>query len=194
MALPFTSRQRDEIRARLLMSARRHALITGLKKTSLDMLTADAGISKSSFYKFYESKEQLFLEAARLWEEEILRSARLALKETEGESNKARAAAMVFAAFKRVHELGLARFMREDMPLLEQFFAKGAMREHMLSSAQSIFVSLKEANIRFTAPDETVSSVIQLMYLSILHIGAIGDSFFPALQELVAGACDRLVV
>ena len=36
------------------------------------MLTADAGISKSSFYKFYDSKELLFLEIAADWESQII--------------------------------------------------------------------------------------------------------------------------
>ena len=48
MALPFTDEQRFQIRERLLQSARRHAIQTGVTKTSLDMLTSDAGISKSS--------------------------------------------------------------------------------------------------------------------------------------------------
>ena len=58
MAQPFSPEQRDAIRARLLESARQHIVSDGVKKTSLDMLTSDAGISKSSFYKFYDSKEQ----------------------------------------------------------------------------------------------------------------------------------------
>lgn len=72
MAQPFTPQQRDDIRARLFESARRHALSTGVRKTSLDALTADAGISKSSFYKFYESKELLFLEVAAHWESQVI--------------------------------------------------------------------------------------------------------------------------
>ena len=53
MALPFTEEQRDEIRRRLFESACRYAMDMGVRKTSLDMLTADAGIAKSSFYKFF---------------------------------------------------------------------------------------------------------------------------------------------
>ena len=49
MALPFTDTQRNTIRERLLRSAMKYALKTGVKKTSLDMLAADAGIAKSSF-------------------------------------------------------------------------------------------------------------------------------------------------
>jgi len=193
MALPFTDEQRDAIRARLYESARRHALTTGVKKTSLDMLTADAGISKSSFYKFFDSKEQLFLSIAGEWESQILDGAQRSLQSAEGLSNKERAAAFVYAVFETIHQLGLARFLREDLQYLNSFLPKDEARAHCLTSAASIFSSLRQARIRFTAPDETVLSVIQLMYLSILSIGDIGENFFPALRELVAGACDRLV-
>lgn len=193
MALPFTDAQRNAIRERLLKSAQKHALDTGVRKTSLDMLAADAGIAKSSFYKFYESKELLFLEAAGRWETEILSRAQCALTESEGAGDKARAAAMVFTVFKAIHELGIARFLREDMPMLDSYIPDSAVRAHMLSSARMLFEALREAKIRFTAPDETVASVIQLMYLSILNIGDLGEMFFPALYEMVAGTCDRLV-
>ena len=193
MALPFTDEQRDAIRARLYESARRHALTTGVKKTSLDMLTADAGISKSSFYKFFDSKEQLFLSIAGEWESQILGGAQRSLQGAEGLSNKERAAAFVYAVFETIHQLGLARFLREDLQYLNSFLPEDEARAHCLTSAASIFSSLRQARIRFTAPDETVLSVIQLMYLSILSIGDIGENFFPALRELVAGACDRLV-
>ena len=64
MAQPFTSEQRSTIREHLLESARRHAIDDGPEKTSLEALTSEAGISKSSFYKFFDSKEALFLEVA----------------------------------------------------------------------------------------------------------------------------------
>ncbi|MBQ2991459.1 MAG: TetR/AcrR family transcriptional regulator [Clostridia bacterium] len=193
MAQPFSPEQLCAIRSRLLESAQRHALSTGLRKTSLDALTADAGIAKSSFYKFYESKEQLFLEIAGQWEADILACAAGTLSQNAACSSKRRAAAFVFAAFERIHQLGIARFLREDLPVLSQFIPQDAARAHALSSARNIFSALRAAGIGFTAPDETVVSVVQLMYLSILNIGDIGENFFPALRELVEGACDRLV-
>ena len=193
MALPFTDEQRQSIRERLFESARRRALDTGVKKTSLEALTADAGISKSSFYKFYDSKEQLFLEVAAHWEDEILARATAALAASAVSSDKERAAAMVLSAFRAIHEMGIARFLREDLPLLMPHLPEGVARAHYLSSAESLFSALRAAQIRFTVPDEIALSVIQLMYLSILHIGEIGEGFFPALHELVVSACDRLV-
>ena len=193
MALPFTDEQRESIRERLFESARRRAIDIGVKKTSLEALTADAGISKSSFYKFYDSKEQLFLEVSAHWEREILSRAMATLAAAGVRSDKERAAAMVLCAFRAIHEMGIARFLREDLPSLMPYLPEGVARAHYLSSAESIFSALRAAQIRFTVPDETALSVIQLMYLSILHIGEIGEGFFPALHELVVSACDRLV-
>ena len=193
MALPFTDEQRALIRKQLIQSAQRHAIHTGVQKTSLDMLTSDAGISKSSFYKFYESKEALFLEAAGLFENQILQSAHQTLADSGSLSNKERAARFVYAVFEAIHQLGLARFLREDLPYLNAFLPGNMAREHCLTSARGIFDALREARIRFTEPEETVLAVIQLMYLSILSIGDIGENFFPALQMLVGGACDKLV-
>lgn len=193
MAQPFTPEQLSEIRATLLKSARRHALLSGVRKTSLDALTADAGIAKSTFYKFYQSKEMLFLEVAGLWEADILTAAADTLAKSEGLPGRQRAAAFVCAAFERIRELGVARFMREDLPLLSAFIPANAAREHTLASARSIVAALREAKIVFTAPEETVLSVIQLLYLSILNIDQFGEGYFPALRTLVESACDRLV-
>ena len=193
MAQPFTSEQRDAIRQRLFESACRHALTTGVKKTSLDMLTADAGIAKSSFYKFFESKEQLFLAVASQWEAQAIEYGVMALEATGDKPNKLRAAAFVFAVFEAIHQLGIARFLREDLPHLNSFIPQDMAREHCMDSADSIFGQRRRAGITFAAPDETVLSVIRLLYLSILNISDLGDSFFPALQELVASACDRMV-
>lgn len=193
MALPFTPQQRDEIRARLLESARRHAIDDGPQRTSMDTLTSEAGISKSSFYKFFDSKEALFLQVAMRWEQEILACATEALHASAGRSDKERASAVVFTAFECIHRLGIARFLREDVPYLSAFIPDENVRAHCLSSAHSIFDALRAAHIRFTAPDEIVLPVIELMYLSIMHMNEVGDSFFPALQTLVDCACARLV-
>ena len=193
MAHPFTDEQRQRIRERLLQSARRHAISDGVIKTSLDTLTSEAGISKSSFYKFYESKELLFFEVANHWEDEILSSAQKTLTSGGELSNKERAARFVISVFETIHQLGIVRFLREDLQYLNDFLPRQEARAHCLTSSRGIFDALREAKIRFTQPDETVLAVIQLMYLSILSIGDIGEGFFPALYTLVQGACDRLV-
>lgn len=194
MAQPFSPEQRDAIRARLLESARQHIVSDGVKKTSLDMLTSDAGISKSSFYKFYDSKEQLFLTIAAEWESQVISCVQKALESAAGQSDKERAAAMVCSAFETIHQLGICRFLSEDLSDLVKLIPESDAKIHYLSSAHGIFDMLHQSQIHFSVPDETVLACIQILYLSILHIDQIGLSFFPALRMLVVGACAELVV
>ena len=195
MAQPFSPKQRDAIREKLKESARKYAVTTGVKKTSLDMLTADAGISKSSFYKFYDSKELLFLEIAADWEAQVIAAVDESLKRdaAAGLDDKRRSANMVYTAFETIHNLGIIRFLCEDLPELAQFIPEKEARMHYLSSAQGIFDMLHRAEIHFTQPDEIVLAAIRILYLSIMHINQIGADFFPSLHLLVVGACKELV-
>ena len=195
MAQPFSPQQRDAIREKLKESARKYAVTTGVKKTSLDMLTADAGISKSSFYKFYDSKENLFLEIAADWEAQVIAAVDESLKRdaAAGLDDKRRSANMVYTAFETIHNLGIIRFLCEDLPELAQFIPEKEARMHYLSSAQGIFDMLHRAEIHFTQPDEIVLAAIRILYLSIMHINQIGADFFPSLHLLVVGACKELV-
>ncbi|MCI6374823.1 MAG: TetR/AcrR family transcriptional regulator [Clostridiales bacterium] len=195
MAQPFTPEQRSAIRERLLASARRHAIDGGPEKTSLETLTSEAGISKSSFYKFFESKEALFLEVAAQWEQYILRHIVETFERTQGDS-KTRVASMVIALFGEIQRMGIARFLREDLPALTSCQSESDRKKHFLSSSRRIFDELRRVDdkMRFTTDDSVVLSVIELLYLSILHIGDIGETYLPALCTLVQGACDRLIV
>lgn len=195
MAQPFSPKQRDAIREKLKESARKYAVSTGVKKTSLDMLTADAGISKSSFYKFYDSKEMLFLEVAADWEAQVIAAVDESLKRDAAADldDKRRSANTVYTAFETIHNLGIIHFLCEDLPELARFIPEEAARTHYLSSAQGIFDMLHRAEIHFTQPDEIVLGAIRILYLSIMHINQIGSNFFPALHLLVVGACEELV-
>ena len=176
MAQPFSPKQRDAIRERLKESARKYAVSTGVKKTSLDMLTADAGISKSSFYKFFSSKELLFLEIANEWEMQVIAAVNESLKTSVGTDDKRRAANMVYTAFTTIHALGICNFLCDDLPELARFIPEEEARSHYLSSAQGIFDMLHHAEIHFTQPDEVVLAAIQILYLSIIHINRIGPN------------------
>lgn len=58
----FTGTEREHIRGQLVQVGRDLLGRQGLKKTSLEDLTQPVGIAKSSFYRFFESKEDLYLE------------------------------------------------------------------------------------------------------------------------------------
>lgn len=65
MPTPFTAQERDRITTALRTAGRRLFAEQGLRRTSLDALTSPAGIVKSTFYAFFDSKEALYLDLMR---------------------------------------------------------------------------------------------------------------------------------
>ncbi|MBE3000679.1 TetR/AcrR family transcriptional regulator [Nocardiopsis sp. HNM0947] len=57
----FTQKERERVTGILLETGLRLFTTQGLRKTSLAELVAPAGIAKSSFYAFFDSKEALYL-------------------------------------------------------------------------------------------------------------------------------------
>lgn len=62
MPAAFSAAERERIEGLLRETGRRLFTVQGLRKTSIDELVAPAGIVKSTFYVFYDSKEALYLQ------------------------------------------------------------------------------------------------------------------------------------
>lgn len=58
----FTTQERDRISQALRAAGRELFTRQGLRKTALEELVAPAGIVKSTFYQFFDSKEALYLQ------------------------------------------------------------------------------------------------------------------------------------
>ena len=71
----FSAAQRDRITRLLLDHGLRLFTAKGLRRTSLDELVEPAGIAKSSFYAFFDSKEALYLELMQQQMTEVRRRA-----------------------------------------------------------------------------------------------------------------------
>ena len=62
MPRAFTATEKEAIRTKLMEAGRSCFLRFGMNKTTLDDLVKPAGIAKASFYLFFKSKEELFME------------------------------------------------------------------------------------------------------------------------------------
>lgn len=72
MARAFTDREREIIRKDLLEKGREFFGKYGLRKTSIEDLTRAVDIAQGSFYTFFDSKEELYLEIIEQ-EEDIIK-------------------------------------------------------------------------------------------------------------------------
>lgn len=77
MARAFDDDEAGRVRARLLEAGRRSVARVGFRRTRIEDLTREAGIAKGSFYRFFETKEELLVEVMREGEQ-VVRSRLLA--------------------------------------------------------------------------------------------------------------------
>ncbi len=75
MARSFTKQEKQNIRTKLLSECQKSWAKYGYKKTRIEEICAQVGISKGAFYLFFESKEALFSETLCILQDHIYRLA-----------------------------------------------------------------------------------------------------------------------
>ena len=118
--MAFTDYETEQLRKALLKETRHCAVTLGMKKTSVEQLTKAVGISKGSFYKFYESKEMLFFAVLENVHSDLYGVADHALSEANGLPPSERAAKAVLAVCRRLSDTGDMVFIENDAKLLLQ--------------------------------------------------------------------------
>ncbi|MEO5950948.1 MAG: TetR/AcrR family transcriptional regulator [Chloroflexia bacterium] len=102
MPRAFTDSEKQAIQKRLLQSGRERFARYGLRKTNVEELTKDTGISKGAFYLFYQSKEELYFDV--MWQvESEIQAGLLEAVQHSGESSKK----------------GFAQFLSKSLAILE---------------------------------------------------------------------------
>ena len=84
MARKFSEREKENIRKSLIDICKQNWTQYGYKKTSVDEICKQAGISKGAFYLFFESKEALFCEVLCSAQHEICEMAAAVMEEEKG--------------------------------------------------------------------------------------------------------------
>jgi len=58
--MPYPAGHREQIRSRIVESARRLFNKNGFERVSIDSIMADAGLTRGAFYAYFDSKSQLY--------------------------------------------------------------------------------------------------------------------------------------
>lgn len=101
MARCFTEREKENIKKGLQDACKRSWTQYGYKKTSVDELCREAGISKGAFYLFFESKEALFCEVLCSVQEQIRQVASRAMEEQKDRYGAAKALKLIYREYDK---------------------------------------------------------------------------------------------
>lgn len=101
MGRSFTKREKEKIRQSLQDACKQSWTRYGYKKTSIDELCRQTGISKGAFYLFYESKEALFCEVLCQVQQQIRDGAAKILIEYQDKRGAAEALKYIYREYDK---------------------------------------------------------------------------------------------
>lgn len=177
----FTEHEKEQILQSLLSNGKELFSQYGLSKTSIDQIVNACGIAKGSFYKFFSSKEELYL--AILKNEEHIRDHLLSELLRDDLPPKALLSAFLHKAYRMV----------EDNPFLQSVFQPGEyerivrkLPRHVKSSARAdnekgvdvINALISRGLLQGESPAIIVGIMRAIMMLR-LHKEQIGPEIFP---------------
>lgn len=193
MAVSFTPKERHGIVNALREAARKNAASVGMRKTTVDELAEEAGISKGAFYKFYQSKEHLFLDMLEQWYQQIYEGTAQALAAQEDLPPRKRAALALKTAWRIMIQQPLMRFCRDDIPLMTRKLPEAVLSEHYRSVDEFIGELIDSSRVMLTVSKPDACAAVKILFYSLLIAPDVGDHFERAMDELVEGACAQMV-
>ena len=190
--MAFTEEQNETIRRDLIREARCCGVTVGMRKTSVEQLTEAVGISKGSFYKFFDSKELLFFAVLEDIHTECFAAAQKSLQENAAIDPASRTAAAILAACRWLSETKAVVFIENDAEFLLHRLPEEVKTAHYHDDETHIRLLLEKYDL---VPNRSISlaaATVRGLILTVSHKEQIGKLYPQVLETLVYGACREL--
>jgi len=197
MPKAFTEYEKETIRAQMREKGAKLFEKRGLKKTSVDELTAAVGISKGAFYLFFESKEELFLEILEELEKDF--RARI-FNFAVNPKTKARAllakllndALLTWDEFPLLKNLTLA-----DFDYLIRKLPPDRIQKHVNQDddfVNEFLERIKREGIAVKAPPSVIANLMKSLFFVSLHRDDLGSKDYVETMKVLTDLIARYIV
>lgn len=190
--MAFSEEENRNIREALFAEAKARAMTVGTRKTSVEELTNAVGISKGSFYKFYDSKELLFFVVLESIHTELYRVAKETLAAFSSYSPCERTTETLLAVCRRLSETGAMHFIETDAEYILRRIPEQVKNEHYHSDRIHICELLKEGKLEPRGGTEIAVATVRGLILTVSHRNEIGEEYPAVLRLLIHGAMTEL--
>ncbi|NLC69301.1 MAG: TetR/AcrR family transcriptional regulator [Clostridiaceae bacterium] len=160
----FSKNEKEFIRNKLLKEGERLFATHGIKKVTIDDLVEAVGIAKASFYKFYESKEYLYLDIVQGIQKKIFTELESILDSNVDLPGRERVRQTFSAMFKMM--LCYPILAQIDMSTVKLIARKVSKERLSVLEGQNIDAvrALHNHGINFSCDIKTASYVFQALY------------------------------
>ena len=190
--MAFTEEQIETIRRDLIREARCCGVTVGMRKTSVEQLTEAVGISKGSFYKFFDSKELLFFAVLEDIHTECFAAAQKSLQENAAIDPASRTAAAILAACRWLSETKAFVFIENDAEFLLHRLPEEVKTAHYHDDETHIRQLLEKYDLMPRRGASLAAATVRGLILTVSHKEQIGELYPQVLGALVYGACREL--
>lgn len=193
MAKGFSDREKEVIKAKLMDAAEECWGRYGLKKTSVDELTAMANISKGSFYLFYPSKEHLFMDVFDRIDQRIKTEMFNRLQNDKGNPRENFLSVIRFLFGEAKKAPWILNMYEGDLELLIRKLPPERIGVHLSNDDSAALELFKVLEIDPGVDHRIASGSLRALFLTLLHKQEIGsDIFDDVLDYLLIALTDKL--
>ena len=190
MARSFTEREKENIKRSLQEACKQSWTQYGYKKTSVDALCRQAGISKGAFYLFFESKEALFCEVLCSVQERICDAASEVIKKHKDKYGVAEALKLIYREYDKnnfLYDSDSTDFTILMNKLSEEQAEKIEESNHM---SQQLFLS--QPYLKFKVNADLAMSVIYSLIMNIKNKDILPHNHMETFDFMVDHLIDSL--
>lgn len=190
MARSFTEREKENIKRSLQEACNQSWTQYGYKKTSVDDLCKQVGISKGAFYIFFESKEALFCEVLCSVQEQIYNAASEVINKHKDKYGVAEALKLIYREYDKnnfLYDSDSTDFTILMNKLSEEQAEKIEESNHM---SQQLFLS--QPYLKFKVNSDLAMSVIYSLIMNIKNRDILPYNHMETFDFMVDHLIDRL--
>jgi AcrR family transcriptional regulator len=186
----FTDAKRERVRESLRNTGRELFARHGIRKTTISELTEAVGIGHGTFYQFYDSKEELYIDILEAYTEELL--PRLLSNSFEEHDDPEDAiAAFLELSLDEIESNPFFQqiIVEDDLDLLREQYSEEEAENTGYMKYILPYIEQWYDDGRVTGPDpETVAHAIDAMGYLTLHVEDIGEDRYPAVRDTLIAA------
>lgn len=165
MPRSFTEREKEKIKRSLQETCKQSWTQYGYKKTSIDELCKQVGISKGAFYLFFESKEALFCEVLCSVQEQICNMASEIMEQHKDKYGVAEALKLIYREYDKNNFLYDSNSM--DFIILMNKLSEEQAKKIEESNYMSQQLFLRQAYLKFKIDTDLAMSVIYSLIVNV---------------------------
>ncbi len=190
MARGFTDREKENIKCNLQEACKKSWTQYGYKKTSVDELCRQVGISKGAFYLFFESKEALFCEVLCSVQEQICTAASGIIEKQKDKHGVAEALKYIYREYDKNNFLYESSSMDYTILMNKLSEEQAKKMQESGNSCQQLFSGLPY--LKFKVEENLAMSVIYSLIMNIKNKDMLLHNYIETFDFMVEHLVDSL--